>query len=370
MRQQHGSIEIDQRLRHLRLVREHVEPRPEDRPRLKRGDQRRLVDDAAAGDVDHDAVSPERRQHPGIDDPVRARPAGCGHDQRIDRLRQPEQAVVVGVGNVGLRRAPVIGDPHAEPFEPLGDRPSDPAEPEDADPALPQARGEREAALPPAPGAQVAVGLRDLAEGGEQEAQREVGHLVGEHVRRVGDDDAAAMRLARIDRVVADAEARHDLELRQPVEQPRIDRAHRADREPADARSHRVEERLAVGRLLQAVQAEALGEPPGHVGAGLPDQEDVGRLGWWHRLTASQRSARKRSTKDRPGVSLRRAPVQPVRRAGCKSVMRAACARPPFRNRPRSITQEVFRILPTIRPHGFPRPGRGVFRDGAFNPSE
>ena len=61
--------------RHVRLVGEDVEAGAQDRAGLQRLDQRRLVDDAAARDVDEDALRPERLQHLRVDDPVRLRPA-------------------------------------------------------------------------------------------------------------------------------------------------------------------------------------------------------------------------------------------------------------------------------------------------------
>ena len=48
---------------------------------------------------------------------------------------------------------------------------------------------------------------------------RGVGDLLGQHVRRVGDDDAALGRRLDVDRVVADAEIGDDLELRQALDQ-------------------------------------------------------------------------------------------------------------------------------------------------------
>ena len=46
--------------------------------------------------------------------------------------------------------------------------------------------------------AQVAVGLRQLADRGEQEADREVRDLVGQDVGRVGDHDAALPGLGSV----------------------------------------------------------------------------------------------------------------------------------------------------------------------------
>ena len=62
---------------------EHVEAGGEDRAVAQRLDQRRLVDQRAARDVDQHAVRPQRREHLGIDDCARRRrrrarrPRGC-----------------------------------------------------------------------------------------------------------------------------------------------------------------------------------------------------------------------------------------------------------------------------------------------------
>ena len=63
--------------------------------------------------------------------------------------------------------------------------------------------------LQPFAGAQIALGLRKFAHRAEQQAERGVGDLLVEHVRRVGDDDAVRARPFGVDVVVADAEARN-----------------------------------------------------------------------------------------------------------------------------------------------------------------
>jgi len=75
MRQQHGVGGVEQRLRHVRLVGEHVEPGGGDGAACERGGQRRLVHGRAAADIDQDAVRPERRQDLGIDGLFRRSPA-------------------------------------------------------------------------------------------------------------------------------------------------------------------------------------------------------------------------------------------------------------------------------------------------------
>ena len=68
MRQQHDVVERDERGRNLRLVLEHVEAGGQDCVAPKRLDQRPLVDQRAAGDVDQHAVRPEGAEDLAIHD--------------------------------------------------------------------------------------------------------------------------------------------------------------------------------------------------------------------------------------------------------------------------------------------------------------
>ena len=82
----------------------------------------------------------------------------------------------------------------------------------------------------------------EAASGHQDQADGDVGDVVGQHVRRVGHLDAALAAIVDRHAVVADAEHRDDLELRQRVEQRR--RRHRAAalHEAADARALRGEQ--------------------------------------------------------------------------------------------------------------------------------
>ena len=55
------------------------------RPVLQRGDQRVLVHDRAAGDVDEVAVGPERVEDVGVDEALGAGAAGRQHDEHVAR---------------------------------------------------------------------------------------------------------------------------------------------------------------------------------------------------------------------------------------------------------------------------------------------
>jgi hypothetical protein len=96
------------------------------------------------------------------------------------------------------------------------DRLADPAHADDADLAVAQrADAERVVLGLPETGTHITVGLDEFAQGADQKAHRHVGDLLGQHIRRVGDNDVALGRVFGIDMIVADAEARHELELGQ-----------------------------------------------------------------------------------------------------------------------------------------------------------
>ena len=82
--------------------------------------------------------------------------------------------------------------------------------------------------------AQPGLGSRQFAHGIDQQPDRGIGDLLGQHVGRVGDHDAALRRVADIDRIIADAEIGDDLEIGQRIDQCSVyaakggDAAHRA----------------------------------------------------------------------------------------------------------------------------------------------
>ena len=101
--------------------------------------------------------------------------------------------------------------------------------------------------LLPFAGTQVTLGLGEFPHRAQQQAECGVGDLLVEHVRGVGDDDAVRAGPFGVDVVVADAEARHDLELGQPLHEVRTDLfGGVGDGERAHAIGHVGEERVAV----------------------------------------------------------------------------------------------------------------------------
>src|SRR6185437_14202690 len=71
MGQEHRIVERDQLLGHARFVLEHIEPRGQDPARPQSLDQRLLVHERAARDVDQHAVGTERVHNFGVDDVAR-----------------------------------------------------------------------------------------------------------------------------------------------------------------------------------------------------------------------------------------------------------------------------------------------------------
>ena len=238
----------------------HVEPGRENGAGFQRRDQRRLVDDGAARDVDQHAARAERLQHVGIDHLCGGGAAGHDDDQRVHRLRHFHQVGIVLVGNGRRRVARMIGNRHERGLEPASDRLTDAAHADDPDLAVAQRADAQGIVLRlPQAGAQIAVGLDELAQGRDQKPHRDVGDLFGQHVGRVGDDDIVLARIGRIDVVVADAEARDDFELGEMRQRLRVGRHHViGHRHAADLRYRFGRQSLEVGAALRHMQDELI----------------------------------------------------------------------------------------------------------------
>ncbi len=132
----------------------------------------------------------------------------------------------------------------------------------------------------PFAGAQIGVRLRELAHRREEEAHRRVGDLVGQHVRRVGDDDAPARGRLGVDMVVADAAGRENLELREAVEEGVVETfVALARRHAADFVRHLLELRLLLGAREGPIDGEGLVEPIRCLVRKRAGQKNIDRLG-------------------------------------------------------------------------------------------
>ncbi len=227
MRQKADIRKAQEPVRNIRLVVEDVEAGSRDRAGLQRCDQRILVDTRAAADIDEHAVRAKRRKDLRREDLVGRRRSRNDRNQRVHRFRHLLQRRVVSVAQTFAAGAGVIADLNLERFEALGNLQPDTAEPENADlAALERQRRQRERpVLLPVTLAQVVFRAGKLADGVEQQRNRGVGHLVVQHVGRMRDDDAMLHRLLRVDAVVANAEIRHDLEVRKRVDPAIVQRA-------------------------------------------------------------------------------------------------------------------------------------------------
>src|SRR5579864_6187537 len=118
------------------------------------------------------------------------------------------------IADVAPRRAGVIDHRNAEGAEPPRDRLADGAHADHADGAVAQRRlGERIVALEPLAGAQIPLGLGKFAHRAQQQSERGIGDLFGQHAGRIGQDHIVRGGPFDVHVVVADAEARDDFEL-------------------------------------------------------------------------------------------------------------------------------------------------------------
>ena len=165
----------------------------------------------------------------------------------------PDAQLALGIHFAGAAR---VEDLAGEAPDQLGVAAPDPSHPDDAERCtaqVPAQVGARVKAAP-APAAQVGLRLGDVARGGQRQRQRQLGGRVGEHVRGVGDRDAASPAGVEIDVVVADREVGDHLELRAGRLQQRPVHGHRG---VGDDRVH------AVCQLEQLL--------PGDIEAAIPD---------------------------------------------------------------------------------------------------
>ena len=174
----------------LRLVGEHVEAGALDGAGLQRGDQRGLVDDRAARDVDERALLAERREHLRVHDVPRGRAAGTRDHEEIglrgERLK---------IGHVAIRHvllaAPGVRDLHAERLDARSRWPCRCGRAPGCRRACPKLGRELGTALQPFARMHEAIEPHEAAARHHDEGDGDVGDVVGQHVGRVGHLDAA-----------------------------------------------------------------------------------------------------------------------------------------------------------------------------------
>ena len=114
------------------------------------------------------------------------------------------------------------------------------------------------------PSANETIGGNEIAREIDREAHAEIGDAIGQHVRCVGDRDAARSGRSKIDMVGADTHAGDDLELRQRRDQRRGYWIAGETGEAADPICNRREKSQRLLRLPERVDREFASEPLHH----------------------------------------------------------------------------------------------------------
>ena len=230
----------------------------------QRLDQRGLVHDRPAGDVDQLAARLHRGQHLGVHQvPGLLGQRGADHQVVGGRHHVVEGAGPdAELGRGGQRRVPRVAadDVHPECGTADRDRAADAAQADHAHHLAAQ-----RLALDLEPGAGPDRGVHPVQPAGEHqdEAGRDIRHLVAEHARGVGHRDAEPGGGLLVDAVGADAPLGEDLQPRRGLE-------HRGG-EHVVADDHAVDlrhdlEQLGLGELLHHLGHHQLDVPGGELG--------------------------------------------------------------------------------------------------------
>ena len=213
-RRQHARV-CDERVADGRLFGEDVERRAGDALLLKRGDQRRFVDQRAAGGVDQQRIGPHQGELLGAE---QRRRAGRRRGVQADHLGTREQLVELDqldaerAGAI-LGQERVVGDHgHIERLQSPRDGRADAAEADQSGDAADEFCADEGGALP-AVGAQAGVGLDEVARSGEHERDGQLCGGDGVAAAGVEDGHAALGSGVEIDVVNTDAGASDRAEL-------------------------------------------------------------------------------------------------------------------------------------------------------------
>ena len=175
----------------------------------------------------------------------------------------------------------VVDDRHLHGVKPARDGLADRAHAHKADGAVAQrCFGERIVPLTPLADAQIALRLRKFTNRAEQQAERGVGDFLGQHIRRVGEDDAVRGGPFDIHVVIADAKARDDLQFGKPrheVARDSFGRGAASDRAHVGVRRH---ESVAVARCGDLVQRAAGVQSVDDDRLERPEQQNVSSFGF------------------------------------------------------------------------------------------
>ena len=237
MRRAHYVGQREQRACCRRFLDEHVEGGAGDVPRGKRIEQRRLVDELAAGTIDQ--ADPLLRQSEGFPaDNV----AGLVSERGMqgNEVRPAQQLLELDLSHPETesalgRQVRIVGDHlHPQPDRAVGDDRADVAAANDAEGFSEHLDAEKLVLLPFA-GARRRVCFGNLPCQRQHERDRVLGGRDRVAERRVHHDDAARGRSRYVDIVDADAGAADHLEAFRPFEDFRRYLGRRADGEPVEA---------------------------------------------------------------------------------------------------------------------------------------
>ena len=211
MRRQNDILERQQIRVNLGLAFKHIEPRCRDLPAAQRGGQRRVIDDAAARDVDQRRCRLHQGQLGSADAVVRGGRIRQHQDQVVGGFKQlvaaDEARLAVGLSRRVELRAVVVDDLHAETVRAaFGNALPDPAHTQNAQRGMMNVRAGKHVVAPlrPFAGAQVMFAFRNAPGGGHQQGEAEVGGGFGQHVGRVGSQHAGSAHRVDVEVVVAD----------------------------------------------------------------------------------------------------------------------------------------------------------------------
>src|SRR5213075_1635146 len=101
--------------------------------RLQRRDQRRLVDDRAARDVDEGPLGAERLNDGAAHQVAGRLAAGTGDCEDLAPFGESDRVGEIAIRHLGFTARPLIGDLHAEGGGAARDRAADPPEADDAE---------------------------------------------------------------------------------------------------------------------------------------------------------------------------------------------------------------------------------------------
>ena len=161
------------------------------------------------------------------------------------------------LAGIGFGRDIAVGDVQVESHQALGDLETDPAEPEHPRPLAPNPALQLvQALVRPRPAARPRLCADHATRLREHHRHPQVGHIAGQHVWSVGDADPAGPAGVQVDRVIAHAVDRDDLQVRAGRDQGSVGTKLAPGGDPADLRPDLGQERPLVSCLEVPVHGE------------------------------------------------------------------------------------------------------------------